>query len=74
MKNLKVSVKVDINEFIWDKNEGLFIFDGVFVLLFWDFVIEFFFKIIEEVLGSDVFIIVFEVIGFCMGYLVSNYY
>lgn len=74
MKNPKVSLQVDSNEFIWDKNEGLFTFDGASALLFWDSAIELFFKTIEEVSGSDVSITVFEATGFRMGHLVSNYY
>ncbi|MCF8890338.1 STAS domain-containing protein [Priestia megaterium] len=74
MKNPKVSVKVDTNEFIWDKNEGLFTFDGAPALLFWDSAIELFIKTIEEVSGSDVSITVLEATGFRMGHLVSNYY
>ncbi|MGG4330204.1 hypothetical protein ABEW33_26205 [Priestia megaterium] len=40
MKNPKVSLQVDSNEFIWDKNEGLFTFNGASALLFWDSAIE----------------------------------
>ncbi|MGG0552563.1 STAS domain-containing protein [Priestia aryabhattai] len=74
MKNPKVSIKIDTNEFVWDKNEGLFTFDGAPALLFWDSAIELFLKTIEEISGNDVSLTVFEATGFRMGQLVSNYY
>ncbi|RFU60295.1 STAS domain-containing protein [Bacillus sp. V59.32b] len=74
MSDSKVRVQVNTNEFIWDKNEGLFTFDGAPALLFWDSAIELFLKTIEEVSGSDVSTTVFEATGFRMGHLVSTYY
>ncbi|MGG1369566.1 STAS domain-containing protein [Priestia megaterium] len=74
MKNPKVSIKIDKNEFVWDKSEGLFTFDGAPALLFWDSAIELFLKTIEEISGSHASLTVFEATGFRMGQLVSNYY
>jgi rsbT co-antagonist protein RsbR len=74
MSDSKVSVQVNRNEFIWNQEEGLFMFDGAPALLFWDSAIELFLKTIEEVSGKDVSTTVFEATGFRMGHLVSSYY
>ena len=74
MTDSLAKIKVDNNEFIWNKDEGLFTFDGAPALLFWDSAIELFLKTIEEVSGTDVSTTVFEATGFRMGHLVSSYY
>ncbi|PLR69087.1 STAS domain-containing protein [Bacillus sp. UMB0893] len=74
MQNPIISVKVNQNEFIWDKDNDIFTFDGAPALLFWDSAIELFMKTIEEISGSDVSSTVFESTGFRMGQLVSSYY
>jgi rsbT co-antagonist protein RsbR len=74
MSDSHVHVQVDTNEFIWNKKEGLFTFDGAPALLFWDSAIELFLKTIEEVSGSEVSTTVFEATGYRMGHLVSSYY
>ena len=67
-------IMVNNNEFIWNKEDGLFTFDGAPAMLFWDAAIELFLRTIEEVSGSDVSNTVFEATGFRMGQLVSSYY
>ncbi|GKU83071.1 STAS domain-containing protein [Niallia sp. NCCP-28] len=74
MSDSIVRVKVNKNEFTWDKENGLFSFDGAPALLFWDTAIELFIDTIMEVSGSDVSTAVFETTGFRMGQLVSSYY
>lgn len=74
MSDSIVRVKVNKNEFTWDKENGLFNFDGAPALLFWDTAIELFINTIMEVSGSDVSTTVFEATGFRMGQLVSSYY
>jgi len=74
MSDSIVRVKVNKNEFTWDKENGLFKFDGAPALLFWDTAIELFMDAIMEVSGPDVSTTVFETTGFRMGQLVSSYY
>ncbi|PKG22957.1 STAS domain-containing protein [Niallia nealsonii] len=74
MSDSIVRVKVNKNEFTWDKENGLFSFDGAPALLFWDTAIELFIETIMEVSGPDVSTTVFEATGFRMGKLVSSYY
>ncbi|WP_067727711.1 STAS domain-containing protein [Oceanobacillus damuensis] len=74
MADSRVNVQVDNNQFIWEKDEGLFKFDGASSLLFWDEAIKVLLNTIEEVSGSDVSNTVLEATGFRMGKLVSSYY
>ncbi|WP_445486952.1 STAS domain-containing protein [Niallia sp. 03133] len=74
MENSIIQVKVNSNEFAWDKENGIFTFDGAPSLLFWDSAIELFLHTIKEVSGEDVSTTVFEATGFRMGQLVSEYY
>ncbi|WP_078593007.1 STAS domain-containing protein [Evansella clarkii] len=74
MRKENVKVQVDSNEFIWDRKEGLFTFDGAPALLFWDTAIELFLETIEEVSGVEASKTVYEATGYRMGTLVSDYY
>ncbi|MFX3672989.1 MAG: STAS domain-containing protein [Paenisporosarcina sp.] len=74
MSDSFAQIKVNNNEFVWNKKDGLFTFDGAPALLFWDAAIELFLRTIEEVSGNDVSTTVFEATGFRMGKLVSSYY
>ncbi|MFT8322696.1 MAG: STAS domain-containing protein [Bacillus sp. (in: firmicutes)] len=74
MTDSVVQAKVNSNEFTWDRENGIFTFDGAPALLFWDSAIELFLHTIREVSGNDVSTTVFETTGFRMGELVSSYY
>lgn len=69
-----VKVRVNSNEFTWDQEEGLFLFDGAPALLFWDSAIKLFLDTIEEVSGKEASTTVFESTGYRMGHLVTAYY
>lgn len=70
----EAKIKVNKNEFVWDKKAGLFLFDGAPALLFWDSAIKLFLETIEEVSGKEASRTVFESTGYQMGHLVTSYY
>ncbi|MEY8742602.1 STAS domain-containing protein [Bacillales bacterium AN1005] len=69
-----ISTQVDNTVFTWNKDKGIFSFDGAQSVLFWDSAIELFISTIIEVSGNDVSNTVLEATGFRMGELVSSYY
>ncbi|WP_156291634.1 STAS domain-containing protein [Oceanobacillus salinisoli] len=74
MSESRVKVQIDKNEFVWEKDQGTFKYDGASSLLFWDSAMEIMLQTIEEVSGSNVSKTVLEATGFRMGKLVSEYY
>ncbi|MCM3031206.1 STAS domain-containing protein [Niallia sp. MER 6] len=69
-----IRTQVDSTVFTWDKEKGVFTFDGAPSMLFWDSAIELFISTIIEISGEDVSNTVLEATGFRMGELVSSYY
>ncbi|MER2058087.1 MAG: STAS domain-containing protein [Niallia sp.] len=67
-------VQINSSEFSWNREDGVFHFDGSPALLFWDNAFEIFLSTIMEISGPDASNAVFETTGFRMGLLVNDYY
>ncbi|MFT9846129.1 STAS domain-containing protein [Aneurinibacillus sp. REN35] len=73
--HLPITTMVNGSEFIWDREQGRFQFEGDDVVLFWvTSAFRTFFEAIEEVSGTEAYEVVLETAGYRTGKIVSDFY